>query len=91
MLIPGPKFPGVNIDVYLQPLIDKLKELWVDGVETWDDKEKKNFSMSALLLWTINDFLSHLVLNNKTRLAICVPRKSTHTTTERNSIRNNVI
>jgi len=26
--------------------------------------------------------LSHLVLKNKTRLAICVPRKSTHTTTE---------
>jgi len=26
--------------------------------------------------------MSHLVLKNKTRLAICVPRKSTHTRTE---------
>jgi len=25
-LIPGPKAPGNNIDVYLQPLIDELKE-----------------------------------------------------------------
>ncbi|KAL0313050.1 UNVERIFIED_CONTAM: hypothetical protein Sradi_5704300 [Sesamum radiatum] len=25
MLIPGPKSPGNNIDVYLQPLIDELK------------------------------------------------------------------
>jgi hypothetical protein len=36
MLLPGPKSPGVNIDVYLQPLIDELNELWVKGVETWD-------------------------------------------------------
>jgi hypothetical protein len=34
MLIPGPKSPGVNIDVYLQPLIDELHDLWVKGVET---------------------------------------------------------
>jgi len=35
--------------------------------------------------------LSHPVLRNKTRLVICVSKKSTHTTTERNNIRNNVI
>ena len=28
MLIPGPKSPGITIDMYLQPLIDELKELW---------------------------------------------------------------
>jgi hypothetical protein len=37
MLIPGPKSPGMNIDVYLQPLIDGLIELWVTGVKTWDE------------------------------------------------------
>ena len=55
MLILGPKSPGMNIDVYLQPLVDELKELWVQGVKTWDAKEK-NFTLRALLLWTINDF-----------------------------------
>jgi hypothetical protein len=34
MLIPGPKSPGQNIDVYMQPLIDELYDLWVNGVET---------------------------------------------------------
>jgi hypothetical protein len=34
MLIPGPRSPGMNIDVYLRPLVDELKELWVKGVET---------------------------------------------------------
>jgi hypothetical protein len=63
MLIPGPKSPGMNIDVYLQPLIDELKELWVNGVKTWDAKEKKNFTLRALLLWTINDFPAYAMLS----------------------------
>ncbi|XP_057247444.1 uncharacterized protein LOC104882960 [Beta vulgaris subsp. vulgaris] len=33
-LIPGPKGPKKNIDVYLQPLIEELKLLWNVGVET---------------------------------------------------------
>ena len=43
MLIPGPKSPGMNIDVYLRPLIDELKDLWEKGVDTWDDKGKEEF------------------------------------------------
>ena len=63
MLIPGPKSPGVNIDVYLQPLIDELHDLWVNGVLTWDEKEKKNFTLHAILLWTINDFPAYAMLS----------------------------
>ena len=55
MLIPGPKQPGNDIDIYLQPLIDELQELW-RGVYTYDASEKKFFNMRAMLLWTINDF-----------------------------------
>ncbi|XP_071704999.1 uncharacterized protein [Rutidosis leptorrhynchoides] len=32
LLIPGPSASGNNIDVYMQPLIDELKELWDAGV-----------------------------------------------------------
>jgi hypothetical protein len=32
MLIPRPKSPGNDIDMYLQPLIDELKQLWEHGV-----------------------------------------------------------
>jgi len=63
MLIPGPKSPGNNIDVYLQPLIDELKELWEKGVETWDAKVKKNFTLRAVLLWTVNDFPAYAMLS----------------------------
>ncbi|GJX06632.1 hypothetical protein Tco_0194564 [Tanacetum coccineum] len=37
LLIPGPKSSGKDIDVYLRPLIDYLKDLWAKpGVETID-------------------------------------------------------
>ncbi|XP_066384653.1 uncharacterized protein [Miscanthus floridulus] len=39
MLIPSPKSLGMNIDVYLRPLIDELKDLWEKGIDTWDDKK----------------------------------------------------
>ncbi|XP_057761056.1 uncharacterized protein LOC130981482 [Arachis stenosperma] len=55
MIIPGPKMPGNDIDVYLQPLIDELKLLWA-GVDTYDASEKKTFKMRAALMWTISDF-----------------------------------
>ena len=41
MLIPGKKTPGMNIDVYLRPLIDELKELWNTGVNCRDVKAKE--------------------------------------------------
>ncbi|XP_022158896.1 uncharacterized protein LOC111025354 [Momordica charantia] len=56
LLIPGPKSPGKDIDVYLQPLIEELKELWTNGVRTYDCFSGEYFKMHAALLWTINDF-----------------------------------
>ncbi|KAK8930877.1 hypothetical protein KSP39_PZI016438 [Platanthera zijinensis] len=55
LLIPGPRAPGKDIDVYLRPLIEELKELW-NGVETYDTYTKETFKMHAALMWTINDF-----------------------------------
>ena len=56
LLIPGPKGPSNDIDVYMQPLIDELKELWENGASTYDASLKENFQMRAAILWTINDF-----------------------------------
>ncbi|GJR40881.1 hypothetical protein Tco_1216565 [Tanacetum coccineum] len=57
LLIPGPKSPGKDIDVYLRPLIDDLKDLWAKpGVETIDVATGLKFNMRAMVLWTINDF-----------------------------------
>ncbi|GJX83445.1 zinc finger, PHD-type containing protein [Tanacetum coccineum] len=46
-----------DIDVYLRPLIDDLKDLWAKpGVETIDVATGLKFNMRAMVLWTINDF-----------------------------------
>ncbi|KAF5446876.1 hypothetical protein F2P56_032472 [Juglans regia] len=56
LIIPGPKSPRNDIDVYLQPLLDELLELWEHGVPTYDSSTKETFMLHATLLWTINDF-----------------------------------
>ena len=63
LLVPGPTSPGINMDVYLQPLIEELKELWEVGVETYDAYSKTNFILRASLLWTINDFPAYADLS----------------------------
>nr|GEY51663.1 hypothetical protein [Tanacetum cinerariifolium] len=46
-----------DIDVYLRPLIDDLKDLKAKpGVETIDVAISQKFNMRAMVLWTINDF-----------------------------------
>ncbi|KAK6789448.1 hypothetical protein RDI58_013247 [Solanum bulbocastanum] len=55
LLIPSPQALRKDIDIYLRPLIDGLKELWSDGVETFDASTEKCFKMHDVVLWTIND------------------------------------
>ncbi|CAL0308394.1 unnamed protein product [Lupinus luteus] len=63
LIIPGPKSPGNDIDVYLQPLVDDLKVLWESGVETYDASKNQTFHMRAALIWTINDFPAYAMLS----------------------------
>ncbi|XP_042946147.1 uncharacterized protein LOC122279527 [Carya illinoinensis] len=38
------------------PLVDELKELWENGVHTYDAYKKETFTLHAALIWTINGF-----------------------------------
>ncbi|XP_065860347.1 uncharacterized protein [Euphorbia lathyris] len=84
MLIPGKTSPGNDIDVYLQPLIDELKELWEVGIETYDAFTCEKFRLHAALLWTINDFPAYAMLSGwstKGKLACPVCNKDTSSLT----------
>ncbi|XP_052627027.1 uncharacterized protein LOC122197509 [Lactuca sativa] len=63
IVIPGKKSPGQNIDVFLRPLIDELKMLYTNGVVTYDASTKCNFTMKAILLWTVSDFPAYAMLS----------------------------
>ncbi|GKB57073.1 putative transposase-associated domain-containing protein [Tanacetum coccineum] len=54
VLISG--YPGNDIDVFLEPLVDDLHTLFETGVDTYDVSIKDNFNLRAVVLWTINDY-----------------------------------
>ena len=56
LLIPGSKSPGKDMDVFLRPLVNELKDLWVEGIVTRDSTTNKMFKLPAALLWIINYF-----------------------------------
>jgi hypothetical protein len=55
LLIPGPKAPGQAIDVFLQPLVEELKQLW-EGVPAYDMHKHESFMLKAMVMWGIHDF-----------------------------------
>lgn len=80
LLIPGPKQPGNDIDIYLAPLIDDLKDIWNNRVKVYDAFSKETFNLKAVLMWTVNDFPAYGNLSGwstKGRFACPICRKDT--------------
>ena len=55
-MITGQRQPGNDIDVYLTPLIEDLKKLWVERVDVYDQSVQETFRLRAMIFCTINDF-----------------------------------
>jgi len=64
-LIPCPKSPGKDFDLFLEPLIDELLELW-EGVSTLDACTGRKFDLRAAVLWCIHDFPALSMLSGRT-------------------------
>lgn len=47
----------------MRPLIDELKELLENGVETQDAVNDFPFQMHATIMWTINDFPTYALMS----------------------------
>ncbi|XP_074362400.1 uncharacterized protein LOC141702663 [Apium graveolens] len=76
LLISGPTEPGNDIDVFLQPLIEDLQELW-HGKQMYDTYKKESFMLRGILLWTISDYpalgnLSGNVIKGYNACTICI-------------------
>lgn len=59
-LIRGANNPANSIDVYMQPLMEELKELCYVGVTTFDASTNINFLLRASILWMISNLFSPL-------------------------------
>ncbi|XP_074297997.1 uncharacterized protein LOC141628797 [Silene latifolia] len=78
-IIPGKSSPGIDIDVYLQPLIYELKLLW-SGVDAFDAFEGEKFKLRAALHSTINDFPAYAMLSGWSTAGYDACPRCTHST-----------
>ena len=63
LIVTEPQNSKKFIDVYMQPLIEELQRLWVEGVPMYDVSTDQTFLMKAALSWTINDFPAYGMLS----------------------------
>ena len=50
LIIPGPSSLEMNINIYLQPLIEELQQLWNVGICKFDVSTKTHFTLQAQLM-----------------------------------------
>nr|XP_051202323.1 uncharacterized protein LOC127315924 [Lolium perenne] len=55
LLIPGPSSPGKDFDVFMEPLMEELQELW-KGIKSYDANSPDKFDLRAAILWCIHDY-----------------------------------
>jgi hypothetical protein len=58
LMILGPKEPKKQINIFLCPLMEELKELW-QLVDACDSHLKCRFTLCATYLWSIYDYLAY--------------------------------
>ena len=71
LLIPGPTSPGKDFDLFMEPLVEELQQLW-RGVITRDlySSPPADFFLHVVIIWCIHDLsgFGHYVRANDTWL-----------------------
>jgi hypothetical protein len=65
ILIQGPKQFGIDIDVFLEPLMEDMVKLRNEGVCMWDQHEY--FTLKAIIFVCVNDALGGFTVSGKTK------------------------
>nr|XP_015637476.1 uncharacterized protein LOC107280832 [Oryza sativa Japonica Group] len=72
----GPHQPGIDIDVFLEPLLEDIADLWKDGLKVWDEYLREYFTVKAIIFVTINDYPAMFSVSGqikgKTGCVICL-------------------
>jgi Fe2+ transport system protein B len=55
-MIQGPKHPGIDIDVFLEHLMQEMETLWRHGTKIMDGFIRKESTLSAIIYVSINDY-----------------------------------
>jgi hypothetical protein len=76
ILISGPKQQGIDIDVFLEPLMQEMERLWRHGEPMYDAFRKEDFICRAIIFVTTNDYPALFALSGqikgKTGCLVCL-------------------
>ena len=65
ILIQGPKHPGIDIDIFLEPLMQEMETLWKEGINIVDGFMQQPFNLRAIIFITIHDYQALFVLSRQ--------------------------
>ena len=75
LLIPGPEaVTGDRMDVFLDPLIGELRELWMQGIVCNDAgrwRGEARFTLRAILMWCVHDFPAYAMMAGTLKKECC--------------------
>jgi len=64
------------MDVFLEPLMDEMKMLWIQGVQMMDEYRKDSFTLRAIIFVMINDYPALFTLlgqlKGKVGFVVCI-------------------
>jgi hypothetical protein len=67
ILIHGPKQAGIDIDVFLEPLMEDMAKLWNEGVFMWDQYQLEYFTLYAIIFICIHDAFGGFKVSGQTK------------------------
>jgi hypothetical protein len=67
ILIQGLKQASIDIDVFLEPLMEDMVKLWNEGVRMWDQYQQEYFTLYAIIFVCINDAPGGFIVLGQTK------------------------
>jgi hypothetical protein len=67
ILIQGPKPASIDIDVFLEPLMEDMAQLWNKGVRMWDQYQHEYFTLKAIKFVCIHDAPGGFTVSRQTK------------------------
>jgi hypothetical protein len=62
ILIQGSKHLGIDINVFLEPLMQVMETLWKEGINVVDGFTQQHFNLRAIIFVTIHDYQALFIL-----------------------------
>jgi hypothetical protein len=67
VLISSPRQPSIDIDMFLEPVIQEFEKLWRDGGPMYDAFRQEDFTLRAIIFVTIDDHPALFAMSGKSK------------------------